>query len=74
MSFQPERLYILTDLGKSLGRRITPGDRDEVIDYIYSNKTARSSDLAGVLGIETKGLRLKLKPYIQRGLVQEITS
>jgi len=69
-----ERVYILTELGKRVGQNISPRGRDEVIDYLYSNKTARLSEFASHFGTNERASREKLRKYIGRGLVQELTS
>ena len=73
MTSSIERVYVLTELGKKAGQGISPGNRDELIDYIYSNKTARLSELSGLLGIKEGEVKSKMRPYIRRGLVQELT-
>lgn len=73
MSTSVERVYILTELGKRTGQNISPRGRDEIVDFIYSNKTVRLSELAGIMGISNNQARGRMRQYISRGLVQELT-
>ncbi len=68
-----ERVYILSELGKRRGSDPKPADRDEIIDYIYSNKTVRLGELSSMLGKGEMETRQALRPYLKRGLVQELT-
>lgn len=68
-----ERVYILSEIGKRRGSDSRPSDRDEIIDYMYSNKTARLGDLASFLGKGEVETRQVLRPYLKRGLIQELT-
>ena len=68
-----ERVYILGEIGKRRGSDTKPSDRDPIIDYIYSNKTVRLGELASMLGKGEMETRQTLRPYLKRGLVQEIT-
>lgn len=73
MSTSVERVYILTELGKKSGQNISPGNRDEIVDFIYSNKTVRLSELASLMGISDGEVRGRMRQYVNRGLVQELT-
>ena len=68
-----DRVYMLSDLGRRMGSHPGPNNRDEVIDYIYNNKTARLSELSLELGKPERLVQRDLKNYTKRGLVQELT-
>lgn len=68
-----ERVFILSELGKRRGSDIKPSGRDELIDYIYRNRTARLGEIASLLGTDEIGARQALRPYVKRGLIQELT-
>ncbi len=68
-----ERVYILSELGKRRGSDAKPGGRDPIIDYIYTHKTVRLGELSGMLGKDEMETRQTLRPYLKRGLVQELT-
>lgn len=60
------RLYQLTGKGR-LEAKQSKLARNEVLDYLYENKTASYSELTSLLGVETIGnelSRLKREGYI----------
>ena len=68
-----DRVYMLTDLGRKMGSHPGPRNRDEVIDFIYSHKTARLGELSLELGRPERQAQRDLKDYVKRGLVAELT-
>ena len=68
-----ERVFTLTDLGRKLGSSPSPNNRDQILDYIYTNRTVRSSELASYLGMRENRAVGQVRPYIKRGLVVELT-
>jgi predicted DNA-binding transcriptional regulator len=68
-----DRVYMLTDLGRRMGSHPGPNNRDEVIDYIYNNKTARLSEISMEIGKPERLAQKDLKGYVKRGIVAELT-
>ena len=68
-----DRVYMLTDLGRRMGSHPGPNNRDEIIDFIYSHKTARLSELAMEIGKPEKLAQRELKDYVKKGVVAELT-
>jgi len=68
-----DRVYMLTDLGRRMGSHPGPNNRDEIIDFIYSHKTARLGELSMEVGKTDKMTLRDLKDYVKRGLVSELT-
>ncbi len=68
-----ERVYILSELGKRRGSDAKPEGRDPIIDYIYSHRTVRLGELSSMLGQDEMATRQTLRPYLKRGLIQELT-
>ena len=68
-----DRVYMLTDLGRRLGSHPGPNNRDEIVDYIYNNKTARLSEISMELGKPERLARKDLSGYVKRGIVAELT-
>ena len=68
-----ERVYMLTDLGRRMGSHPGPNNRDEIIDFIYSHKTARLSELSIELGKPERLAQRDVKGYVKRGIVAELT-
>ena len=64
---------MLTDLGRRMGSHPGPNNRDEIIDFIYSHKTARLSELSVELGKTEKLAQRDVKGYVKRGIVAELT-
>ena len=64
---------MLTDLGRRMGSHPGPNNRDEIIDYIYSHKTARLQELALEIGKPERMAQRDVKTYVKRGLVAELT-
>ena len=64
---------MLTDLGRRMGSRPGPNNRDEIIDYIYNHKTARLQELALEIGKPERMAQRDVKTYVKRGLVAELT-
>jgi hypothetical protein len=68
-----DRVYMLTDLGRRMGSHPGPNNRDEIIDFIYSHKTARLGELSMEIGKPDRMTQRDLKGYVKRGLVAELT-
>ena len=68
-----DRVYMLTDLGRRMGSHPGPNNRDEIIDFIYSHKTARLGELSMEKGKPDRMTQRDLKGYVKRGLVAELT-
>ena len=68
-----DRVYMLTDLGRRMGSHPGPNNRDEIIDFIYSHKTARLAELSMEIGKPDRMTQRDLKGYVKRGLVAELT-
>ena len=64
---------MLTDLGRRMGSHPGPNNRDEIIDFIYSHKTARLAELSMEIGKPDRMTQRDLKGYVKRGLVAELT-
>ncbi len=73
MSIVAERVYSLTELGRRQGSDVRPQGRDDIIDYIYNNKTARLSELASSEGTTESKMSSTLRQYERRGLIQQLT-
>ena len=68
-----DRVYMLTDLGRRLGSHPGPNNRDQIVDYIYNNKTARLSEISMELGKPQVLAHREIKGYVKRGIVAELT-
>lgn len=68
-----DRVYVLTDVGRKMGSSFAPSRRDPVLDYIYTNKTVRLSELASYLGLNESRARGRVRDYIKKGQVRELT-
>ena len=68
-----DRVYMLTDLGRRMGSHPGPNNRDEIIDFIYSHKTARLGELSMEIGKPDRLTQRDLKDYVKKGLVAELT-
>ena len=68
-----DRVYMLTDLGRRMGSHPGPNNRDEIIDFIYSHKTARLAELSMEIGKPDRLTQRDLKDYVKKGLVAELT-
>ena len=68
-----DRVYMLTDLGRRMGSHPGPNNRDEIIDFIYSHKTARLGELSMEVGKTDRMTQRDLKDYVKKGLVAELT-
>lgn len=62
------KIYKLTKEGRRVAKIPGP-DRTEVLDYLYVNKTASDEELLSL----DKEARSKLREFLRRGYVEEIT-
>ncbi len=62
-------VYNLTRLGRKVAGKITPGARDPLLDYLYSNRNCTEVELVGATGLsrgELLALVGKYRDYIER--------
>ena len=70
-----ERMWKINKLGKKKGGSIVMGDRDVILDYLYSahGGTATESELTAASGYNRGMLLSEMKALERRGYVQELT-
>jgi len=65
-----DKVWQLTKTGKKIASSTLPSRRDEVLDYLYKNKSATTEELCMHSGAGSDS-RSTIRRYESRGLIQE---
>lgn len=68
----PSSVYNLTRLGRKVAGKVTPGARDQLLDYLYSNKNPSLEELQVASGLEKGRLMSLLSQYVSKGYVEKV--
>jgi len=65
-------IWELEKKGRKIAKRVTPGNRNEILDYLYRNKTAETEEIANILGKDKYLTRTLLKKMAYSHLIREV--